>query len=43
VLSTLVGCWPNLAPSLAALVLVADEQARIDTFSLMPNETGLAI
>jgi hypothetical protein len=33
----------NLAPSLATLVLVVDEQARIDTFSRMPNETGLAI
>jgi hypothetical protein len=31
-----------LAPSLAALVLVVNEQARIDTFSLTLNETGLA-
>ena len=32
----------NLAPS-ATLVLVVDEQVRIDTFSLMPSEIGLAI
>jgi len=33
----------HLAPSLAMLVSVAGEQARIDTLTPMPTNTGLAI